>query len=365
MGVPLLMRGRRNIEKGKSVFEDELDNTDPEAKATAPTRVSVGMSSRDASQASVPKPMQRWKYKGPWITGMAEGEFDMWLERNIGKRREEWREFVGQKKTADRVRDAQREARGTQNYMSKAEIAALHTSLRPTDKELDAIFRDIRNAHAQDRLSSELTTLLTEFLDLPSLSRGAGPAIDGQRDSAYFHDLISATERGPPTTHPSAGLSHLRSNAIMSNHPLWGPQSGPTPIEARVVTARDNSFGRPSIRHALLGVGGFVTEDPNTATFDSTAARANRTRMSEPDRMAKELDTELEGGNKMWVQVESGRVDEQGKVRLSVRRADPEALAVRKGGKDVERIIEAKKGFVGAVEGLPNRGPVPRRSWGL
>lgn len=347
MGVPLLMRAKKTEGRGRSVFDSDLDNTDPEARAQEVVQRGSSSALGGMAQVAPPKPMQRWKYRGPWIVGMAEGEFDMWLQRNIGRRKEEWKEFVRQRKTEERVADAQREAREAQNPLSKDAIAALQESLRPTDAELESILRDIRNAHARDKLSSELTLLLTAFLDLPALSPSAPMAANGQRNAAYFNDLITATERGPPTTHPAAGLSHLRTHAVMSNHPIWGPQSGPNPIEARVVTPRD-SAARPSNRLALLGVGGFVAEDPNTATFDSNAARVARTsRMSEPERMAKELDTEIEGGNKIWVQAESGIVDEKGRVRMSVKRADPEALAVKRGGEELERIIESKKASVG------------------
>ena len=30
---------------------------------------------------------KRWKFKGPWITGMTDGEFDKWLEKSVRKRR--------------------------------------------------------------------------------------------------------------------------------------------------------------------------------------------------------------------------------------------------------------------------------------
>lgn len=364
MGVPLVLNGRKGETK-RSVFEDDVDNTDPEAKATGAMQMASSNSFGGLPQVVQSSSMQRWKYRGPWITGMAEGEFEMWLERSIGRRKDEWREFVRERKTQERVADAQREARERQSPLSKDALAALQTSLRPADAELDTILRDIRNAHIRDKLSSELTTLITAFLDLPAVSPTLPSAAVGQRGAAHFNDLIAATERGPPTTHPSAGLSHLRSNAIMFNHPLWGPQSGSPPIEARVITPRD-SAARPSNRHALLGVGGFVAEDPNTAINESRSSRSRMSRLNEPDRMAKELDTELEGGNKMWVQVESGRVDEKGRVRISVKRADPEAVAVKRGGDELQRVIDAKKGFGGVpgVDGL-GRGPVPRSAWGL
>merc|ERR1711964_913431 len=66
-------------------------------------------------------------------------------------------------------------------------------------------------------------------------------------------------ETGPPKTHPSAGLSYSLTNAHTYNHPVWGPQKNPPPVQSRVVMPKSAATGQFG---AALGVGGFVTELP-------------------------------------------------------------------------------------------------------
>ena len=222
------------------------------------------------------------------------------------------------------------------------QIPALGKKLTPSDQELDNEEKRLRDNHLQDKLSSELSQLLTEFLDLPALGQhGYNPAqTDGLRSA-----VSDMQDTAPPTTHPSAGLSHLRTNAIMDNHPIYGPQIHRAPVEARVLEARDRAVGRQH-HEARLGVGGFVAKDPITSTGPGQKGSA--------DEMAYRLDPDLEGGNKMWVHPEYATVNDKGRVELVVGRADREPIAIKKKDSDAIRgIFETKRsGLLGSWSGV-------------
>ena len=375
MGVPIVKKvgkgkAGQGEEKEVSVFEGWIDNTDPDARLSNDRREG----GRNGMAAPEPKVMQRWKYAGPWISGMQEGEFARWLGRGIEGRKDEWREFVRKKEVDSRIAQAQRQAREQGEPMTQADIRRLRVEMRPTDEQMTEIEKTLRDTHVSDRLSSNLTALIAEFLDLPNIYQpgSSSPVVKTKTDQlqAWANQFAAEAnaEGPPPTTHPSAGLSHLRSNAVMSNHPLYGPQAFPTPIQARVVRARLTSAGQNE-HNAKLGAGGFIANDPHSETSSSATANRRATPLAEPDRMTRELDEELEGGNKVWVQAGTAFVDERGRVQVRVQRAEPEALAVRRGGEELERVVEAKRASrlvgMGASSEVAPRGPTSRRGFGI
>jgi len=147
---------------------------------------------------------------------------------------------------------------------------------------------------------------------------------------------LGDNETAPPTTHPAAGLSHIRTNAFMENHPVHGPQAYTSPILARVLMAR--SAARSNSAQAHLGVGGFVALDPNTSGFGSKATGGGR--RNEAADPTHQLDPDLPHGNKVWVRPTTAIIDEAGRVRLNVARADNEAVAVKQG--NVEHIHQLR-----------------------
>lgn len=202
------------------------------------------------------------------------------------------------------------------------------SQLRPTPAELPALEKNLRHTHAN--LGSELSKLITAFLDIPAVNTEIAGSASATRSSALLAELGSLGDNdfAPPTTHPAAGLSHLRTNAFMENHPVHGPQAYPSPVLSRVLMAR--SSARSTSHQAQLGVGGFVAQDPNSSEMGKNGRRSNN------DDPAHILDPDLPHGNKVYVRPISATVDEAGRVRLNVARADSEAVAVKEG--NVEHI---------------------------
>lgn len=338
MGVPMIVKkqvkggtgpgGYAAQQKPISVYDEAHDTTDRQA---ADERRGEG----------------RWKYEGPWLSGMQEGEFKNWLLRQVRSRQGEWQEFLRQQETERRVREALSNARSEGNPLSGDDLENIRTDSRPTDDELELLFKDLRDDHAEDRLSSELTALITRFLDLPAV-----PGEERSKEDDEFRRMVSklapglSTEKGPPSTHPGAGLSHIRTSAVMENHPIHGPQASRTPVQARVVLPR-TSGGRATERLAKVGVGGVIAEDSASGTRDASRFK------KDADDPAHMMNPETEGGGKIWVQPNSASVDEKGRIQLTLGRADLEALAVKTG--DVEAIHEQKR------QGALAAGPAPAR----
>ena len=326
----------------ESVFDDHLDSTNRAVLVQAPT--TSYQEQRRQTTSDEMKPKERWKYKSPWIAGMQEGEFRKWLLSDVKTRMHEWHDFLREQEMLAKLKRARRRARDEGNPLSTEQIETLKDDLIPSDKDLGRIQKALRDDHIVNGLSSRLTHLMTEFLDLP-------PTGHVNMNPAQSDGLKAQVERfmedpGPPTTHPSAGLSHLRTHAVMDNHPLHGPQKHRSPIEARVVRPRFQTSGMNEYT-ARLGVGGFVAADPISSTF----TEANAHTMPEPDRMAALLDPDVAGGNKLWVHPETATIDEKGLVNMSVSRADPEALAVKEG--KVDHIHEAKRAGLGGPRNPP------------
>ncbi|KAL1586329.1 hypothetical protein WHR41_05433 [Cladosporium halotolerans] len=210
--------------------------------------------------------------------------------------------------------------------------------LRPSLEALSDLEKGLRDSH--DNLSSPLTQLITSFLDIPAVSPERRTSSLGASTSSFNQSLLAGSQEqaeAPPTTHPAAGLSHIRTNAIMQNHPVYGPQACSSPVLSRVLAARNH--GRVLNTQAKLGVGGFVALDSqNTPTMGRSRAAIRRTLDEDP---AQHLDPDLPHGNKVYVHPNQAYVDEAGRVRLQVTRADKESIAVKEG--NVEQIYKDRE----------------------
>ena len=138
------------------------------------------------------------------------------------------------------------------------------------------------------------------------------------------------SDTGPPTTHPSAGLSYLRSAALLQNHPVLGPQSNHTPVQARVLQARQSARGNND--SARLGVAGIVVKDNKQYSDSNRQGRQGEKGVDISDFTTK-------GGAKVWVEPLRASIESTGKIKLDVERALPEAIDVRE-GKLVSRIVQ-------------------------
>jgi len=171
---------------------------------------------------------------------------------------------------------------------------------------------------AQDKsIDSELCTrIIIPFLDLPPLKvedhQFYASAVAGGR-FALSEDSI------PMTTHPSAGLSYLRTKSYLTNHPILGPQEKPAPVQARVLTPQQSSTG--GVDYARLGVAGVVTSDSVTYSRSGNAGGES----------VLVLDTETPGGQKVWVEPINASISPTGRIMLDTVRAQPYAIQVERG----------------------------------
>jgi hypothetical protein len=121
MNIPITARGKR--ERGAadkstmSVYEDFLDNTDPNA---APVVLRSGADATDGPQTTEAR---RWKYAGPFVAGMQEGEFQRWVQRQLRARREEWTEYLMEHFAKQNFENERREAQKSQKWYGPFEAA--------------------------------------------------------------------------------------------------------------------------------------------------------------------------------------------------------------------------------------------------
>ncbi|KAH8172111.1 mitochondrial ribosomal protein subunit domain-containing protein [Sarocladium implicatum] len=274
------------VEQRKGVFEEDMDITDL-AKGEGTDR--------------------KWKFEGPWLARMDEGSFERYLNTAVRPKRQAFRHLLKLRLLEDKNR-------------AQASLAQENGRPPPEPLELESIaegeffeyLRTLRNHRPT------LYTLVADFLDLAPLTTPVG-IVDSlklilddyqPRKSPYG---IS----GAPRTHPSAGLGYLRTNAVMENHPVFGPQRHRTPVQARIL------YPKSGTEPAKLGVGGMVTEAPRGDNSYNTRYGAQR-RMAGVDR----LDVSTRGGAKGWVEPQGVVIDPSGSAVLQIKEANQEARFV-------------------------------------
>ena len=260
----------------KSVFESDYDNTEKNVRA---------------------KDHQHWRFQGPFLAGQTHGEFAEYVDKRISTKRSEFREYL--REFRERVLTASRRRELIESGESQEELEQLNDDrVKISDEELEIYLKHLRNDE------ESLNKLIEDFLDLPR-------ELVSQRSSSA-HDKMEY--RGPPSTHPSAGLTYLRSHSYTVNHPLYGPQENKPPVKARVLHPQfeASGFKRP---FAVLGIGGVTTADSKRA-FD---------RRSEKEDI-KSFDPDTEGGGKVYVQLRKASISPGGRIELGNQRASENAL---------------------------------------
>lgn len=297
---------------GKSVFEEDSDFTSIEGHD----------SGKD----------MRWKFQGPWLAGQTDGEFEYYLKKDIAGKRAEFRQYLQNYKATQDTKAAQRKALEA----GEAEPATIKADDIP-EAEMTQYIRELR----QDR--TELFRLIRDFLDLPpapsyndtiedvaaqifsqmSSGKTAGKVLNSED---YFQESESPyANSGPPSTHPSAGLSYLRSCAYIANHPTYGPQAEPAPVEGRIIMPKNAAVGSFAPK---LGVAGVVTDvPPSNDFFGNTRRRQGSSQL--PGLI--NIEPEKVGGSKVWVKPKMASIDASGRIILTVDNAKPAAVAVAKG----------------------------------
>ena len=281
--------------QGRSVFEEDGDFT-----AINPGKEKLATD-------------KRWKFRGPWLAGMPAGEFQRWLSKSIRHRRPEFRQFLKKKIAADITKE--KEVAAANEGGLGREAAELVDPKTISDEQVTEFLRKLR----VDR--QRLYDLVGEFLDLaPLLTPDVNQALGNLSYNFGVNLRVSDSPyaaSGPPMTHPSAGISYLRTAGYLDNHPVYGPQANRAPVEGRIIAPRPNNGSVP----ATLGVGGFV---PNIAGDNSLNMRD-----------AKNVDLRrynpaTPGGPKVYVQATKATVNSRGRVILDIKQANMEDECVTK-----------------------------------
>lgn len=270
---------------------------------------------------------KRWKFQGPWLARMTEGDFLEFLNDNVRPKRAQFRQLL-KERLAESINSHQATTAMEQGNVAPAKIS-------PKDITEDQ-FTDYVRSLRSDRAT--LYALVSKFLDLAPLGQPVGiiqtflsAGENAAADSPYG-------KSGPPPSHPSAGISYLRTSAFMDNHPVYGPQAHRAPVLSRVVSPR----GGPN--PAKLGVGGFVSDAPSGD--NEFNMRLGRQRLQSNKKILSgitQLDTVTFGGAKAFVEASSATVDPSGKVVLNLMEADSEAQLVAKESQGRGRVYNDQK----------------------
>jgi hypothetical protein len=301
LGLPITLRQQSQVGQPfsatqlhiptPSVFDDEFDFT------------AIDKKKQDESTD------QRWKFSGPWLSGMPQGDFKKWLAKEVRPKRPAFRAFL-RERIANEMNEAAKLAAVDKGEEPPAPVEA--SSI--TEDQVIAYLRKLRHNRPM------LYDMVGKFLDLapvkPSSAAEEGLAfLKTQGKVLEYRDVKSPwAESGPPVTHPSAGLSYLRTSMYMENHPIYGPQKHHPSVQARVI----RPYRSQGNQAAKLGVAGFVVETP---VGDSLLNSKTGGKWSY-------IDPTLVGGAKTWVQPQRATVSSHGKVLMSINDASTETTLV-------------------------------------
>ncbi|EKG15711.1 hypothetical protein MPH_07146 [Macrophomina phaseolina MS6] len=298
---------------GVSAFLDRIDNT-------------------QLSDEMREKGFSKWKYDGPWVAGMNDGEFRSYVETTVRRRKEAFREHLKNYITGQAFSEALSAARDEgvlEEELPKEETFVL------SDKEFEQRLKTLRE---DTTLSSVLPLMIQKFFDLPPsyTETMSNPSVA----ATLIHSINgSSRDKGPPTTHRSAGLSYLRSSAFLHNHPILGPLESNEPVEARLLAGSQTAAKIQTAQK--VGVGGVVAQ---------LNVINNARRYQEKYNTMK---YEVDGGPKVWVSPEGAFIDSDGRIRLSVKPAIEEDVRIKQGSLKSNAEMEAKS--APKIEGLDIR----------
>ncbi|KAI5293695.1 hypothetical protein KEM52_005310 [Ascosphaera acerosa] len=327
-GVPDVEEGvgESTSPAGSSRSHGSPDSTAPPDAANAEAQ---------AAQHKPAPPPARYHYSGPWVAGQSEAEFNAYLARVKARKpaflrhlRKRFREIKQQN-----ARSEQMHAEGIPAKDGPAGEATAASAPPPPPINEQEFARWL---HLERQNPRELGALIREFLDLaPPVQPQASYVVRHSRQwDSGPSNVLSAhyAMHGPPATHPSAGLSYLRTNARVFNHPAHGPQEHRPPVEARVLkSARSGS----SMQRGAAGVAGFIAADSGITFADQA--------LQDPD---------VPGGLKVKTIPTAATVDSDGRVMLRVTPARTAPISFglrpgaygrgRSGGRYMERLVSLR-----------------------
>ncbi len=198
------------------------------------------------------EPPRRWRYSGPYLAGLNGLEFDAFLTSITREKRAAFREVVKSHLIEERGRK-QRQKALDEGY---TDVPSQDHAEVTTD-DIAEHMRDLRNE------PGKFGPLIAEFFDLAD-----GPkTLDATDPWSYGRHTIAADlykETGPPRTHPSAGLSYLKTEASVVNDSTTGPRLARYGVAARLLKSRQQTHNT----HApYVGVAGFVVPQPENPSM--------------------------------------------------------------------------------------------------
>ncbi|OCT51355.1 hypothetical protein CLCR_08434 [Cladophialophora carrionii] len=224
------------VEKDKGEMEKRLIQSQPTDSAPAPSVESL----------------RRWRYSGPYLAGLNGLEFDAFLKTITREKRAAFRELVKNDLVEKRAHEQRLKAldEGQPDVSSQSADGI-------TEEDVTEHMRYLRNE------PGKFGPLIAKFFDLAD---GPNPSSDMSDPWSYGRDTIAADlyrESGPPRTHPSAGLSYLKTEASAANSPTTGPRASRDPVAARLLKSRQIMHNK---HVPYVGVAGFVVPEPIGAT---------------------------------------------------------------------------------------------------
>lgn len=342
-------RAKRIKDNRISTFEPDMDNTDPEAKLAKAKWIKTD-EKKDGKKEET-EATTRWKFKGPWVAGMTQGDFDVWVTKELKKRKPEFMAFLREQRVQQLGKERRTAARTAGTDLTAAESNMI------SEQEMAEYLRALRQDY---NLASELAGHITKFLDLPSLPSppGGGSKLLAQYD---------ATEKPPPSTHPSAGLTYVRSDAFLNNHPIFGPQARHDPVEARIL-AGSRTQGFNTSFQGKVGVAGLVAQPPpDSGRIRSIPESKELDEMRDgPDRRQATIDEKgtsiglgTPGGNRIWVEPTVLSVDARGRTQLKTANPNHAAVNVKLGKTQVSDLDIRRETAV--PFNIPAGNPMARR----
>ncbi|KAI2469924.1 mitochondrial ribosomal protein MRP51 [Annulohypoxylon bovei var. microspora] len=260
---------------------------------------------------------KRWKFKGPWLAGMTDGDFNRFLQKTVRGRRIEFRAFLKETLAAEITADQAKDA----IEAGEAEEPPKITATEISEEQLTDYLRVLR----VERMA--LYNLVSQFLDLAPVDleialRLLGKFMPGT--SREFENGSPYGISGPPITHPSAGISYLRTRNFLENHALYGPQRNHAPIKSRILKpTNSNTYSfKPSI-----GVGGFVA---NTSVADTSFNSTKGRGLTKFHRQLFDFELEKHGGSKVYVDPTSATIDASGRININIEEPNWQSELVQK-----------------------------------
>ncbi|CCU75351.1 unnamed protein product [Blumeria hordei] len=276
----------------------------------------------------------RWKFKGPWLAGKNDGEFSAYFKTSVRGRRAEFQKLLRNTYAKSKMM----EARNASFQQGLGGVSPTIKAEEVTDEEITEFIRKLRSRRRN------LYQLIRRFLDLPPSSiRDSDDSLNSlinryfgsnsPQESIDIKTLSPYGNSGPPKSHPSAGLSYLRTSAYTFNHHLFGPQQKNPPVQSRVILPKTTATTMG--RSPVIGVAGFVAGIASSIYptnkfkpgLQENIPTINNVYSRYPGLQA--FDPTADGGSKSWVHPVHAQVDSDGRVQLTWELGNPEAVAIR------------------------------------